>query len=188
MSQAAQPTPRLSPEEGSELLKIARATLEHRLLGKASNKPSADALTDGLRQKGSAFVTLTKGGKLRGCIGSLAWDRPLYQVIGDCALSAALKDPRFDPVEGHELKDIHLEVSVLTPPVKITGPDDIVIGRDGLIVEKGWNRGLLLPQVATEWGFDPLAFLEATCEKAGLPPDAWPSARLERFEAQIFEE
>jgi AmmeMemoRadiSam system protein A len=181
-------TPRLTPEEGRELLRIARATLEHRLMGKPAVRPSPDALTPNLKQNGSAFVTLTKGDKLRGCIGSLAWDRPLYQVVGDCALSAALKDPRFSPVRGEELKDIHLEVSVLTPPVPIRGPDDIVIGRDGLIVEKGWNRGLLLPQVATEWGFDALAFLEATCEKAGLPPDAWPGARLERFEAQIFGE
>lgn len=178
----------LSEAEGRELIKIARATLEHRLLGRAAEKPSAEALTEGLRQKGSAFVTLTKDGHLRGCIGSLAWEQPLYQVVADCALSAALRDPRFNPVEGRELKDIDLEVSVLTPPVPITGPEDIVIGRDGLIVEKGHHRGLLLPQVATEWEFDATGFLAATCEKAGLPPDAWPQAKLWRFEAQIFKE
>lgn len=178
---------RLSDAEGRTLLRIARTTLERKLLGHAGSfQPD---LTPLLREKGSAFVTLTtKDGSLRGCIGTLGWDRPLHETVAECALSAALKDPRFEPVRGPELKDLHLEVSVLTHPVPVSGPEDIVIGRDGLIVEKGWNRGLLLPQVATEWKFDSLAFLEATCEKAGLPPDAWPSAKLMRFEAQVFEE
>lgn len=179
---------KLTDSEGRELLVIARAAIEHRITGRPEHRPVAEALTPALRAPGAAFVTLTKAGELRGCIGTLDFGRPLYQTVADCALSAALRDPRFDPVRAAEVPSLHVEVSVLTQPVPVSGPEDVVIGRDGLIVEKGMHRGLLLPQVAVEWGFDANGFLEATCEKAGLPRDAWRSARLERFEAQIFSE
>ncbi len=142
-----------------------------------------------LARPAGAFVTLHKGGDLRGCIGHLEPTEPLGQVVPRIAIAASSADPRFPPLSANELHDVHLEISLLGPLIPITGPQDIVVGRDGLVVEKGWRRGLLLPQVATEWQWDAETFLDHTCRKAGLPADAWRhGAAMWRFEAEVFGE
>jgi uncharacterized protein len=136
-----------------------------------------------------AFVTIKRAGRLRGCIGTLACRRPLAEEIARVAASAALEDPRFAPLSPSELDGLSIEVSVLGPPEPIDprDPDAIVIGRHGLLVEQGRCHGLLLPQVATEWGWDRDTFLSQTCVKAGLPPDAWSrGAAVSRFSADVF--
>jgi len=138
-----------------------------------------------------AFVTIEKGGELRGCIGSLEADRPVAETVARVAASAALEDPRFPPLRLAELGLIDLEISVLGPlePVDPPDPARIVVGRHGLVVERGLRRGLLLPQVAVEWQWDADAFLAQTCVKAGLARDAWQSgARVFRFTAEVFGE
>ncbi len=139
--------------------------------------------------RAGAFVTLRVGGDLRGCIGHIEATDPLGEVLRRCAVAACSSDPRFPPVTPSELDAIDLEISLLGPLQPIAGLQDIVIGRDGLVVERGWQRGLLLPQVATEWGWDAETFLAHTCQKAGLPRDAWQNgARVWRFEAEVFGE
>ena len=136
-----------------------------------------------------AFVTLKRGGHLRGCIGTLECRGPLGEEIVRVARSAALEDPRFPPLTAAELDGLEVEVSVLGPLEAIDplDPAAIAIGRHGLVVEQGRQRGLLLPQVAVEWGWDREAFLSQTCVKAGLPPDAWRrGARVYRFDAAVF--
>ena len=139
-----------------------------------------------------AFVTLRIGGELRGCLGHIGADRPLGGLIPGLAVSAAHEDPRFPPLSPDELDRVRIEVSVLSGPrvVDPKDPSSIVIGRDGLIVEQGNARGLLLPQVAPELGWGPAQLLEATCEKAGLPKGAWrePGTRVLTFQADVFEE
>ena len=138
-----------------------------------------------------AFVTLKRGGHLRGCIGTLECRRPLGEEVARVAVSAAREDPRFEPVRASELDDLHVEVSVLGPPEEIdpSDPSTIDVGRHGLVVEQGHRRGLLLPQVATEWGWDRETFLAQTCLKAGLSADAWrKDARVYRFSATVFGE
>jgi len=124
-----------------------------------------------------AFVTITARGALRGCIGHIADERPLGEVVREMTVAAARDDPRFAAVEPDELPDVSLEISVLTPaaPFRATpvDPERVVVGRDGLIVRRGSHVGLLLPQVATQYQWEPAAFLAATCRKAGLPPEAW---------------
>ena len=142
-----------------------------------------------LAQAGGAFVTLHKRGDLRGCIGHIEPTDPLGRVVPRCAVAACSSDPRFPPIVPAELEEIDVEISLLGPLEPIAGPQDIVIGRDGLVVERGWQRGLLLPQVATEWKWDADAFLAHTCQKAGLPRDAWrQGAKVWRFEAEVFGE
>lgn len=141
-----------------------------------------------LARPGGAFVTLHERGDLRGCIGHIEPTESLGRVVPRCAV-AACNDPRFPPVVPAEFAEIDVEISLLGPLEPICGPPDIVIGRDGLVVERGWQRGLLLPQVATEWKWDAEAFLAHTCQKAGLPRDAWrQGAKLWRFEAEVFGE
>ena len=138
-----------------------------------------------------AFVTIEKGGELRGCIGSLETDQPVGEVVTRVAAAAATEDPRFPPVRPGELGLIDLEVSVLGPLESVEPPDPsrVVVGRHGLVVEQGLRRGLLLPQVAVEWQWDADTFLEQTCVKAGLPRDAWRTgARVFRFVAEVFGE
>lgn len=136
-----------------------------------------------------AFVTLKRDGQLRGCLGTLECRRSLAEEVARCAANAASEDPRFPPVAVPELDDLEVEVSVLGPLELIdpTDPDAIVVGRHGLVVERGSCRGLLLPQVAPEWGWTRDEFLVHTCRKAGLPDDAWQrGARVYRFEADVF--
>jgi AmmeMemoRadiSam system protein A len=136
-----------------------------------------------------AFVTLRMNGALRGCIGYPETQLPLLDVVERCAVSAALSDPRFSPLTPSELTGVDLEISVLGPMEIVGNISEVVIGRDGLVVEFGRRRGLLLPQVATEWEWDAREFASQTCVKAGLPRDAWQKgARLFRFEAEVFAE
>jgi AmmeMemoRadiSam system protein A len=135
------------------------------------------------------FVTIKHRGELRGCLGTLQCDRGLAGEVVRCAADAATEDPRFPPVSADELPELAVEVSVLGPlePIDPRAPDAIVIGRHGLVAERGVRRGLLLPQVATEWGWTVEQFLRQTCLKAGLEPDAWQrDARMSRFEAEVI--
>ena len=134
------------------------------------------------------FVSLhTRDGRLRGCIGCTSGDRPLVPALVFAASSASGDDPRFPPVNPSEVAGLDIEISVLTPFEIIDDTETIVVGRHGLFVEQGVQRGLLLPQVATEWGWDREAFLRQVCLKAGLTPDAWRGgATLYRFEAEVF--
>ena len=137
-----------------------------------------------------AFVTLHTGGELRGCIGHVEADKSLADVVASCAVSAAKSDPRFAPITSSELGALHVEISVLGEFEPVHSLAEIEVGRHGLLIEDGWRRGLLLPQVAPEWGWDAAQFVAQTCRKAGLPLDAWPSrgATLYRFEAEVFGE
>jgi len=140
------------------------------------------------KEKRGAFVTITKHGQLRGCIGYILPVYPLYETVIEVAQSAALKDPRFNPVKPSELKDLKVEVSVLTVPYRIDDPSVIEVGKHGIIIKRGFYQGLLLPQVATEYGWDRETFLEHTCQKAGLPTNAWKDKNTEIsiFSAQVF--
>ena len=135
------------------------------------------------------FVTLRKGGRLRGCIGRVQTNEPLAKTVPAVALDAALHDSRFAPVSAEELLDIHVEVSVLTPPERLRRPQDLVAGRDGVILEYQGRSGVFLPQVWEETGWTRVELLqELASQKAGLPPDAWQRATLYVFQDQIFEE
>ncbi len=168
------------------LLRLAREAIVAHVTGAAA---PATHVCDAAERPGAAFVTLHKRGDLRGCIGHVEADEPLGVVIARCAVAACSADPRFPPVDASELPDLDLELSLLGPLEPIVGPDDIEIGRHGLVVETGWHRGLLLPQVAPEWHWDRETFLAQTCHKAGLPREAWKAgATLWRFEAEVFGE
>ena len=168
------------------LLALARGALESRVTGRTIPAPGS---SDVLARLAGAFVSLHKRGQLRGCIGHVEADEPLARVIARCAVAAGSSDPRFTPVAPDELRHIHIELSILGPLETITSLADLEIGRHGLVVEMGWNRGLLLPQVATEWKWDRETFAAETCRKAGLPPDGWTKgAALWRFEAEVFGE
>lgn len=135
------------------------------------------------------FVTLRRRGQLRGCIGNMDPARPLAAAVRSCAVSAA-GDPRFEPLQDEELGSTVIEISVLGPGRPVSGPEEIRIGLDGLRIRSGWRRGILLPQVATDRGWDGGRFLEELCRKAGLPPGAWRArgAEVEAFEAEVFGE
>lgn len=176
----------LSECEQQQLLRVARQALEASV--RTGRLPEAEAFSGALAEKRGAFVTLHKAGRLRGCIGYIEALKPLGQTVAECAVAAALRDPRFDPVEPEELPLLHLEISALSPFEEIS-PEKIEVGRHGLMISQGWQRGLLLPQVATEWKWDREQFLEETCLKAGLPVDAWKlGARIQAFTAQVFGE
>jgi uncharacterized protein len=168
------------------LLEIARKSMVAAVEGGASPDLAGD---EELRRPGGAFVTLHRGSRLRGCIGQLPGEEPLIEVIAHCAGMAALEDPRFAPVEPEELTGIEIEISVLSELGEIA-PEDIVPGKHGLVVSRGWERGVLLPQVATQFGWSAERFLEETCVKAGLPPRAWkePGTRMQAFTAEVFSE
>ena len=184
----------LTLEEGKFLVRLARQTIEGYL--RTGKKPPAPKTAEKLRERSGVFVTLTKHGELRGCIGHPLPELPLVDAIIDAAVSSATRDPRFPPVTLEELPEIKIEVSVLSPPerIKVKSPREypkcIVVGRDGLIVEWSGYAGLLLPQVATEYGWGAEEFLSHTCMKAGLMPDHWLRRDMEisKFSAQIFAE
>ncbi len=145
-------------------------------------------LTERMRAPGRAFVTLRHGHDLRGCIGTLDGTRPLWEAVSWAARAAALQDPRFEPVDPAEMPALTVEVSVLTEPRVVKSPEDVVAGRHGVILTRGHHRGLLLPQLAEELGWDRETLLSQGCLKAGLPPDAWrKDASIEVFEAQVFQ-
>jgi AmmeMemoRadiSam system protein A len=173
-------------EQQRTLVEIARRAVARCVNG---SEPADVPTIPGLPEATGAFVTLKKRGALRGCIGTLECRRALPEEVARVAVSAAREDPRFEPVRPSELADLDVEVSVLGPlePIDPHDPAAIEIGRHGLVVEQGWRRGLLLPQVATEWGWDRETFLAHTCAKAGLPHDCWRTgARVFRFAADVF--
>jgi hypothetical protein len=188
----------LDPEEGAFLVGLARSSIEAAL--GSGETPSLENVSEKLRTDCGVFVTLNKVSglhhSLRGCIGFPYPVMPLLDAVSEAAVSAATTDPRFPQVGLEEMSAIAVEVSVLTPPEKIDVqspneyPDHVQVGRDGLIVDRGSNRGLLLPQVAVDWGWNAKEFLTQSCIKAYLPPDSWltPGTDIFRFRAIIFAE
>ncbi len=178
----------LSDDQKRRLIEVARQSLHAAVAG----GPPPDLGTDDaeLLELRGAFVTLKKAGELRGCIGYIEPRVPLIQAVADNAESAALHDPRFTPVTPDELPAIEFEISALTPLVPVHDSEEIEVGRHGLVISQGPNRGLLLPQVPVEWGWDREEFLEHTCLKAGLSPEAWRREDVELlcFEAEVFSE
>jgi AmmeMemoRadiSam system protein A len=175
----------LGPTERAALLGVARAALRHHLgLGDAPVLPDRG----GLGERRGAFVTLRVRGRLRGCVGTFTPEGSLALTVARMAVAAASQDPRFEPLRAEELDEIELHVSALGPLRPMADPSQISIGRDGIAVRRGWHRGTLLPAVAVENGWDARAFLQRTCLKAGLPPDAWsaPDAAVELFSAEEF--
>jgi AmmeMemoRadiSam system protein A len=178
----------LSPAGRRALLRLARASVAARVTRQPPPEPIADDVPD---LEAGAFVTLRRSGELRGCIGHIEAERPVAGVVVRVAASAASEDPRFSPIHPAELSAIDIEISVLGPLERIDpkDPAQIEIGRHGLVIEQGQHRGLLLPQVAAEWGWDRETFLSHLCAKAGLPRDAWRTgAAVFRFEAEVFGE
>lgn len=184
----------LTKNDGNMAVHLARDAIEIFLKKNAVLDLSNADLSDIFNEKRGVFVTLTKQGMLRGCIGHPYPDSALENAIIDSAISAATRDPRFPSVNISEMNDIVVEVTVLTQPELIDVqphelPGMIEIGKHGLIVKEGYNQGLLLPQVAPENNFNELDFLDHTCLKAGLSPDAWQKgAQVYWFEGQIFKE
>lgn len=170
------------------LLKIARESISSALYGtefSLKRESGAD-----LVKKSGCFVTLTKRGELRGCIGYIEGIIELYIAVYRMARQAAFHDPRFPQIDITELSEIKIEISVLTPLESVKDKEDILIGRDGLFIKKGFYSGLLLPQVAVEWGYDRDKFLQQTCLKAGLKTDCHKDddTVIYKFSAEIFSE
>jgi len=177
----------LADREKQLLLEVARRAL---VLAVERRESLVDfPAHEGLDRPAGAFVTLRRRRELRGCIGQFASSDPLVQVVAYCAKAAALDDPRFSPLRPAELANIEIEISVLSPPAEISA-DRIEIGTHGLIVSRGWQRGVLLPQVAVELRLTPARFLEETCVKAGLARGDWmdPATRIQAFTAEVFSE
>ncbi len=179
----------LNEEQRRRLLRLARTSIESTLDGRAPEVRAEDFEED-LRRPAGAFVTLRKHGDLRGCIGSIRAMEPLFRAVASSAISAAFRDPRFFPVRKDEIGHLELEISVMGPIEAVRDVTEIEVGRDGLIISRGRFAGLLLPQVASEYGWDRETFLDQTCLKAGLHPEAWRAAdtRIEKFAAEVFSE
>jgi AmmeMemoRadiSam system protein B/AmmeMemoRadiSam system protein A len=176
----------LTPPQQQRLLALARTTIEQYL--RTGRPPEVNETDPVLLRPGAAFVTLTQSGRLRGCIGNLEPTASLAQVVRDNAVSAATRDPRFPPVRPTEVPHLEIEISLLSPLQKVARPEDIELGKHGVIVESGRRRGVFLPQVADETGWGRDEFLTRLCrDKAGLPPDAWKrGATLYVFTVQTF--
>ncbi len=168
------------------LLAVVKESIQLKLSGKKLPKYNFEDRI--FQEKRGAFVTLHKHGQLRGCIGYIVGIAPLLDTIQRMAIASAFEDPRFPQLEKEEFKYLNIEISVLTPLKKVRDISEIEIGRDGLLIKKGFYQGLLLPQVAEEEGWDVETFLKHTCLKAGLYPDAWKERDtiIEKFSAQIF--
>lgn len=182
----------LTEDEGRMAVTLARQTVEAAVRREPFNR---GVLPPVFNERRGVFVTLTENGQLRGCIGLPYPIAPLADAIVEAGASAALRDPRFPPVRPTEFPLLRVEVTVLTMPAPIPGPaesraDHVEVGRHGLIVRGQGTSGLLLPQVATEYGWTPSEFLDQTCRKAGLPPGCWrtPAVEVSVFEGQIFHE
>jgi AmmeMemoRadiSam system protein A len=176
----------LSDEDGLLLLSLARRSIEQAVSG--ADPPDLARFSGALLERAGAFVTLRRQGALRGCIGQVEPRHSLVTTVAECSVSAALHDPRFLPVDRSELPDLSIEINVLSPPFDIR-PEEIEIGRHGLLVSSLFKRGLLLPEVAVDWNWDAERFLDETCRKAGLPDGAWrEGARVQGFTTQAFAE
>jgi len=177
---------KLTPSDKKTLLKFARKTLEQYFSTQTVLLPRD--INPLLKIKRGAFVTLRKHGELRGCIGHMSEDTPLCTVVGQMALQAAFNDSRFDRLTQQELSQVEIEISALTPFTRIKSADEIVLGRDGVIVKKGNRQAVFLPQVATETGWSKEVFLDQLCHKAGLNAGDWKNAELFTFQADVFSE
>lgn len=177
---------KLNDEDGKALLAMGREAIVSRLENRTPVWPHHGRALD---ERGGVFVTIHKNRALRGCIGRMVADTPLYKAVRDMAMAAAFEDPRFPPLGKPELDAIDLEISVLSP-MEPCRPDEIVTGIHGAYLAKGYRSGVFLPQVATEQGWNRDSFLEHLCYKAGLSSGAYldPDARLMRFTAVIFSE
>ena len=179
----------LTEAEKSSLLRLARRSLEQAVTERGAASLGDDEMTPTLREKRGAFVTLEKQGHLRGCIGYILPRVPLHQAVIENAVNAALHDPRFPAVRPAELGDIEIEISVLSVPHEVPSLDDFVVGRHGLIIEKGFRSAVFLPQVAPEQGWDRVQTARQLCMKAGLPADAWKEGMTFKvFTAEVFGE
>lgn len=177
----------LNDAQRKRLLEIARGSIKEYLFNNKKLKITENDAV--LNTKKGAFVTLTINNELRGCIGHIVADIPLYQTISEMALAAAVSDPRFPALTKQELDKIHIEISVMSELEKITDPNKVIVGTHGILIRKGFYSGLLLPQVATEYNWTRQEFLEHTCNKAGLDINAWKSgAEIFIFSAEVFGE
>ena len=181
----------LAADESKEILRIARATVKEFLL--SGRIPPGTPHRPSLVAPAAVFVSFHEGDDLRGCIGTTHESAPLFKAVQEMAIAAASRDPRYPPIRLDELAAMTIEVSVLGNRTPIAGPDEVTVGEHGLMVTNravAAQRGLLLPKVAVEHGWDARTFLEHTCEKAGLPTGFWKSgdALIERFTAQVFDE
>lgn len=188
MEEKNEPIVGLNKQEKIYLLELARNTIVELL--EHNKYPSTKPISEKVQEKFGVFVTLHKNGNLRGCIGYIEGIKPLYEAVMDMAKSAAFRDPRFSPLREDELDELEIEISVLSPIVIIHDIKKIEVGKHGIIIQRGGYRGLLLPQVATEWNWNREEFLTQTCYKAGLPGDAWrdPDTEISIFSAEIFSE
>ena len=180
----------LSEDERATLARLACRAIEDGLAGRGQPgnvvpKPEQPAL----RAAHGAFVTLHSQGRLRGCIGRMTPQEPLYVTVSQMAQAAAFQDPRFPPLRAAEWPGVSLEISVLSPPVRCPDPDQIEVGRHGLVLVRRGRSGVFLPQVPVEQGWNCVQYLEALCGKAGLPSGTWkqPDAELYWFEALVFQ-
>jgi hypothetical protein len=179
----------LTEEDKKNLLHVARETIEEYIITGLIPKIDTVGFSSTILTPAGAFVSLHKEGALRGCIGSFTPDKPLYLVVQDMAISAATKDYRFSRVKENELKKIDIEISVLTPMKKIDSVDEIVLGKHGIYIKKGTNRGTFLPQVATSTGWDLEEFLgHCAQDKARIGWDGWRTAEVFTYEALVFDE
>lgn len=184
------PLPAPSPipnEVRAALLKLAREALLAKLAGQPA--PLAAGLHASVPACGGVFVSIYRHQRLRGCIGRIRELPSPAQVICECAIAAAMDDPRFAPMTLAEADGLRVEISVLSVP-RVARPEDVQPGTHGLAIERGYNRGVLLPQVAARYNWSRERFLEETCQKAGLPPDAWrdPQTQIAIFTAEVFAE
>ena len=185
----------LTPQDRETLLKLARDTIASQTRGQRMPGVDLDGVSEDLQRDAACFVTLTKHGQLRGCIGSLEAHQPLALDVRDNAIGAAFRDPRFPPVSAEDLDDLHVEISVLSHPEPLSydGPQDLVAklrpGIDGVVIERGWNRATFLPQVWEKIS-DPREFLQHLCLKAYLPVDAYkrPGLDVYTYQVEMFEE
>jgi len=182
----------LNKEQQKKLLSIARKTIREYIDNGQLPEPDLEnEFTDEIfKEKRGAFVTIHKNGKLRGCIGYIRGIKNIPETIVEMSRAAGFNDPRFPALRRNEVDEIDIEISILSPIVKVENVDEIQVGRDGLIISNSFRTGLLLPQVASEYGWSENQFLENTCYKAGLPGDAWKwnDTTIERFSAQVFSE
>ncbi len=176
----------LTDEEKSALKNLVVQSIGHRL--GLNPPPDMTPKSSKLTEHYGAFVTLTRNKQLRGCIGHIVGQAPLFETVATMAGAAAFDDPRFPPVSAGEFDDLEVEISILSPLERVQDLTAITPGIHGLYMRRGGRSGLLLPQVATEWKWDRETFLAQTCRKAGLPPDAWKEAATEVywFQAEVF--
>jgi len=169
----------LKQDEKNILLDIVKKTIASRVNGKEAPKFKVDS--EILKEKRGAFVTIKKHDRLRGCIGYIKAVKPLWETVQEMAVAAAFHDPRFPALKPEELPGLSFEVSVLSPLKRVEEINEIQLGKHGLYIVRGYNSGLLLPQVAVEHNLDRESFLRETCYKAGLPPDAWKDRETEIY-------